>query len=391
MRACPPAAAVRPRVLRCAVPGPGTARQPYVPGRRWPTGAPRVACLAAPTRHHAHAHHRHAPAPRRALLRRRKHNHTYLVSVLVGGAQVGRGQLNGTGGTGLGLGIVRQLLALHDSSELALSSGGRNKGTSFELVLNLQGARVDPPSVAASDGHARTGLASGARTPDASESESLHALTSALLSHQSKRRPGKARAQTLASVPAKSSAIGGTSIAAAAEKVRMRPGAAASGSQLVQARRHGVMEDGESDTDSIYGGLGGLGTGTGGFGSPATTNRTEVRCLYVEDDKFLQLTIPGRIFLPLGVGYDSAEDGKRAVEMVLTEGRKYDCIVMDNQVRDCACVRPRVCASVRAATARGYGAGRGRWARRARAALADVGCSSRGAPPPGPRALAAPA
>jgi signal transduction histidine kinase len=52
--------------------------------------------------------------------------------------QVGRGQLQGNGGTGLGLTIVRHILDLHDSSSLAIESDGSGCGTRFCLNLNLK-------------------------------------------------------------------------------------------------------------------------------------------------------------------------------------------------------------------------------------------------------------
>ena len=52
--------------------------------------------------------------------------------------QVGRGQLQGNGGTGLGLSIVRQILQLHNNSELVLSSDGEGRGAHFEMVVNIE-------------------------------------------------------------------------------------------------------------------------------------------------------------------------------------------------------------------------------------------------------------
>jgi CheY-like chemotaxis protein len=55
----------------------------------------------------------------------------------------------------------------------------------------------------------------------------------------------------------------------------------------------------------------------------------------VEDDEFLRMTVPLRIFAPLGIAYDSAANGAIAVEMVTAEGApRYDLVLMDNQVRD---------------------------------------------------------
>jgi hypothetical protein len=51
--------------------------------------------------------------------------------------QVGRGQLQGNGGAGLGLIITRQLLALHPGSQLRIDSPGPGEGTTFEIELVL--------------------------------------------------------------------------------------------------------------------------------------------------------------------------------------------------------------------------------------------------------------
>lgn len=51
--------------------------------------------------------------------------------------QVGRGQLQGNGGTGLGLNIARHILQLHNNSALSLYSVGHMKGTCFEIQLSL--------------------------------------------------------------------------------------------------------------------------------------------------------------------------------------------------------------------------------------------------------------
>jgi hypothetical protein len=51
--------------------------------------------------------------------------------------QVGRGQMQGNGGTGLGLPIVRQLLRKHNGL-LVLSSGGYGEGTRFEMRVDCE-------------------------------------------------------------------------------------------------------------------------------------------------------------------------------------------------------------------------------------------------------------
>lgn len=60
--------------------------------------------------------------------------------------QVGMGQLQGQGGSGLGLHLTRQLLQLHDGGSLALTSRGRGHGSQFEMRLGLRAAQPQPSS-----------------------------------------------------------------------------------------------------------------------------------------------------------------------------------------------------------------------------------------------------
>ena len=46
--------------------------------------------------------------------------------------------MQGNGGTGLGLCIVRELLKLHSGSKLTISSEGEGKGAEFAMALNLE-------------------------------------------------------------------------------------------------------------------------------------------------------------------------------------------------------------------------------------------------------------
>jgi len=59
-----------------------------------------------------------------------------------------------------------------------------------------------------------------------------------------------------------------------------------------------------------------------------------LRCLYVDDDRFLQLTFPSRVFVPLGIECDRAENGYEALELVMAQQQDtpYDLIVLDNQM-----------------------------------------------------------
>jgi len=55
--------------------------------------------------------------------------------------------------------------------------------------------------------------------------------------------------------------------------------------------------------------------------------------LYVEDDRVLRASMDLRVFRKLGVPYDTAEDGQRAVELVgEREIGYYSIVLMDNQM-----------------------------------------------------------
>jgi signal transduction histidine kinase len=68
-------------------------------------------------------------------------------------AQVGKGQLQGKGGTGLGLMITRQLLALHSGSQLRISSEGPGKVRARPSATAPRTlARARPPASARESG-----------------------------------------------------------------------------------------------------------------------------------------------------------------------------------------------------------------------------------------------
>ena len=179
-------------------------------------------------------------------------------------SQVGRGKEQGSSGTGLGLTIARQILAMHGST-LGIESGGHGKGTRYTMELLLP----EPP---AGDG------ASHAH-------DARHDARDCLSVNDSAGARGEG------GVPA------------------LTP----------RSARH----------DSAP---------TLGLSSPVLAQSGRgaqpLRVLYADDDEFLQLTVPLRVFAPLGVPYDTAENGALAVELVTRAGAMhYDLVVMDNQVR----------------------------------------------------------
>eukprot|EP00306_Pavlova_sp_CCMP459_P015030 CAMPEP_0185201416 /NCGR_PEP_ID=MMETSP1140-20130426/49202_1 /TAXON_ID=298111 /ORGANISM="Pavlova sp., Strain CCMP459" /LENGTH=228 /DNA_ID=CAMNT_0027768803 /DNA_START=15 /DNA_END=701 /DNA_ORIENTATION=- len=64
--------------------------------------------------------------------------------------------------------------------------------------------------------------------------------------------------------------------------------------------------------------------------------RGPVRCLHVEDDVMLQMTLGARLFSRSGLECDVAEDGQAAVDLVKSRGmHEYSIIVIDNQMPRC--------------------------------------------------------
>jgi len=187
--------------------------------------------------------------------------------------QVGEGKHQGNKGTGLGLSITRQILKLHHGSSLTLASDGRNKGTSFTLIIKVQlapaaEAELLRPSAPASDAGA------------------VHA--DARLSSASPVRLGLA----VPSVPVQAPAASAASRSSFGDTPRSE-GAA------------------DADAEVVF--------------------PPDYRVLHVEDDQFVRFTMPLQTFDLLGVSYVQAEDGHAAMQM-MERGERFDCIIMDNQM-----------------------------------------------------------
>mmetsp|Transcript_427 Transcript_427/g.1178 ORF Transcript_427/g.1178 Transcript_427/m.1178 type:complete len:348 (+) Transcript_427:1303-2346(+) len=81
--------------------------------------------------------------------------------------QVGQGQMQGNGGTGLGLVITRELLHKHDGSELKLDSPGHGHGTTCDMILRLPTAprRAEREACAAHEGKSEAAHGCAAHLP----------------------------------------------------------------------------------------------------------------------------------------------------------------------------------------------------------------------------------
>mmetsp|Transcript_9552 Transcript_9552/g.28277 ORF Transcript_9552/g.28277 Transcript_9552/m.28277 type:complete len:832 (+) Transcript_9552:40-2535(+) len=200
-------------------------------------------------------------------------------------AQVGRGQLQGNGGTGLGLNIVRAILDLHSGSTLDLRSDGHGCGSTFEMRLRLPAAspRTSLP------GRISTATASSVVYPINGEDKLARCSVWASEGGTSPRRSfAVTEAQAMLAV----------------------------GPEAASARVHEVGE-----------------------ASPAQASGGVVHCLHVEDDAMLQMTLGVRLFSRHGLVCEVAEDGQKAIDLVAgREARgqpQFDLIVMDNQMPRC--------------------------------------------------------
>jgi len=203
-------------------------------------------------------------------------------------SQVGRGQLQGNGGTGLGLTIVRSILKLHSGSSLRLSSPGTGQGTTFIMDLRL------PRTQTRTSSSAVPGVRSS--RPDVRWSWSAA------------RASGRASRNASHAGAAQHGRVSSASIGASS-----------------------ISEGGSSDAVRVF-----------QPGSPPSNPEAEqleaqaVRCLYAEDDAMVQLTVSARLFARAGIECDLASDGQDAIDKVAERAARgdppYQLILMDNQM-----------------------------------------------------------
>mmetsp|Transcript_12402 Transcript_12402/g.37129 ORF Transcript_12402/g.37129 Transcript_12402/m.37129 type:complete len:855 (+) Transcript_12402:45-2609(+) len=206
-------------------------------------------------------------------------------------AQVGRGQLQGNGGTGLGLNIARSILALHNQSQLHIASSGHGQGTTFQMDLHLPRTHEQPET---SD----NGL------------EAVRAKARASL--------GSSHISNLIA-PASD---GG------APDEHTPPSAAPPDSPWRDAGMRARVYAYEAPTSNS--------SGAASARDQEGDGPALVRCLHAEDDAMLRLALGARLFDRTDVVCDTVENGRAAVDLVARrkaeEGATYDLILMDNQM-----------------------------------------------------------
>jgi len=232
--------------------------------------------------------------------------------------QVGKGQLQGRGGTGLGLNIVRHILDLHDRSVLSIHSKGEGKGTTFEMQLNLEVATAAGSAVAGAGNSYRVVEAAAGRhmgrqlSHDATTSGSRESSTLVRASST-----GKSRTSSPPCTSSYSAAQGPDAVHEMVEEDSADEEEDSAGERMrSRGREVSLLQSDGSET-------------------PARREGRPCRCLHVEDDMMLQLTFQARLFDRLGVDYDTAENGKIAVDLMdkaEREGKPYTLVIMDNQM-----------------------------------------------------------
>lgn len=217
----------------------------------------------------------------------RPHSYTRML----GSYQVGRGQLQGNGGTGLGLSVTRQIMDLHFGSTLTLSSPGLGLGSTFLLSVRT-------PSSPNRSNVAPCSSAKGARS---SAGQQLHFPASFRVLHVEVRVVAVERSPLRIVFTASLACVCTPANCCRATK---RPSASAA---------HACPR-------------------------PPPVTRIHLHlpcapaCLAPQDDVIVHRTVVLRTFRRLGVAYEHAADGADAVRRI-HEGAQYGFIVMDNQVR----------------------------------------------------------
>ena len=295
--------------------------------------------------------------------------------------QVGRGQLQGRGGTGLGLNIARHILRQHNDSELALASSGHLKGTVFEMRLNMPIASANASSATHSSGVGLSRRASALQRGSDAAAEAP--------SPPAQRKHGwRKSAPDPQLPPSGSSSVQRATAHPPVEGERLARAAAAEErvSNAVLELVATADSDGEGGADE---GDPSMRSAHSAFEPGRPREPADVHCLHVEvraprraraapcarahiaepspadppppppppppsnpqDDALLQFTIGTRIRM-LGVTLDVAANGQEALDMlaerVAANRPAYDLVVMDNQVRPsaagCGALRPEACA-----------------------------------------------
>jgi signal transduction histidine kinase/CheY-like chemotaxis protein len=307
-------------------------------------------------------------------------------------ALVGKGQLNGTAATGVGLAHARRLLELHDGSTLALESEGRGRGCAFELRLKLRRAHPsDPPAPryepVLREWPKRTS-SRGRASNESAASEEVASLPEAAAGAREAPRPQRPLAivPPSATVPTgaprrlRPAALGPSTADAAAVDPEGQDDSFLSISRRESERRGfsrlalmgvrsvlgrlasisaSTLEPADDDARPLASKTAADSVGNSPSASiagpprvapqpsapkpPKPTFREGFRALYAEDDPVLRKSVVLRVFKPLGVTVDEACDGAEALRrcdaleaeratLGLPSKDGYAFVLLDNQM-----------------------------------------------------------
>jgi len=220
--------------------------------------------------------------------------------------RVGKGQMEGRGGAGLGISIARSLVQAHGGGSLTIQSPGPGQGLVFQMRVRCKVLKGAEPAAAA------------AAAPSALGSDS--SLTKGSLLGQPAAQASGVRASRASSSSTTHRVSGISHVPGSSAHVRCS-----------YALMDTTPASSSSPTDVAT-----------ADGAAAAAGASQPRCLHVDDDTFVRLTLPPRIFEPLGCAYDTAANGVEAERMILSRPGGYVLVLMDNQMPEATgevCVR----------------------------------------------------
>jgi len=216
--------------------------------------------------------------------------------------QVGKGQLQGRGGTGLGLNIVRHILRLHDESELFINSKGLWQGTTFEMRINLHHTHATSTNLSSAD------------------QDFLQQRTTKSAREQVASRFSHGQGAQRANSSSHSS-VDAVSQSPFSNLLGYHGPSASPPSHRASHKAEDRVTSGLELSSEFS------------FSQGAVESRCSV--LHVEDDLMLQMTFRVMLFERLGALSTTASNGQEALQMLREQeasGHPYTLVVMDNQM-----------------------------------------------------------
>lgn len=273
-------------------------------------------------------------------------------------SSVRRGQLQGSGGTGLSLVITRAVLAQHDSS-LTLRSAGPGRGSTFLAKLRLRRLSAEPDT--AHWGHALAAVEPGgelARTQPPLHERQPHPS----LDFAAKAERGVTAGLPLPRPEPRLSGSSDLALVAAETSARLARARGSSSPATVPSSISGHVRRPRSSKPDFSpafrvlhvevrarallpapsarsGGAARRQSSSGRWAHPHRWRcgpaRARARPCRTQDDALLRRTIELKIFKKLGVAYVAADNGQQALDAILTRGEHFSLVLVDNQMPVC--------------------------------------------------------